>query len=281
MAAAKVRPRTVARPGEPRLLTHAGVTMLEMLSSPEVWLSLATLAALEVVLGIDNIIFIAILAGRLPARQRERARKLGLAGAFGSRLGLLSMIAWIVQLDQPLLHIAGEGFSGKELILFAGGVFLLYKATKEIHHKLEAADQPEDVVHLPSAVTFGSVIFQIVLLDMVFSIDSVITAVGMTSYIWIMVAANVVALIVMLLLGRHVSEFVERHPSIKVLALSFLLMIGLVLISEAFGVHVPKGYIYGAMGFSIFVELINIRTTRKTRAVHLNRTPTVAEIPPS
>jgi predicted tellurium resistance membrane protein TerC len=256
--------------------------MLEMLSSPEVWLSFATLAALEVVLGVDNIIFIAILAGRLPAGQRERARRLGLAGAFVSRLGLLATLSWIVRLDTPLFHIAGEGFSGKELILLAGGLFLLYKATKEIHHKLEAADEDRRGGDgMRAAATFGGVIFQIVLLDMVFSIDSVITAVGMTPHIWIMVAANVVALIVMLAVGRHISEFVERHPSIKVLALSFLLMIGLVLISESFGVHVPKGYIYGAMGFSVFVELINIRTTRKTRAVHLNRTPSVTEIPPA
>ncbi|MEJ7599576.1 MAG: TerC family protein [Kofleriaceae bacterium] len=252
--------------------------MLEMLSSPEVWLSFATLAALEVVLGVDNIIFIAILSGRLPVEQRERARKLGLAGAFVSRLALLGAISWIVRLDTPLFHVLGQGFSGKALILLLGGLFLLYKATKEIHDKLESAnDEPGS--GLKAAASFGSVIFQIVLLDMVFSIDSVITAVGMTDHVAIMVAANVVALVVMLLVGRQISEFVERHPSVKVLALSFLLMIGLVLVSEAFGVHVPKGYIYGAMGFSVFVEMINIRTTRKTRAVQLNRTPTVGEIP--
>jgi predicted tellurium resistance membrane protein TerC len=251
--------------------------MLELLSSPEVWLSFATLAALEVVLGVDNIIFIAILSGRLPPHQRERARKLGLAGAFVSRLGLLATLSWIVQLDQPLVHVVGRGLSGKAIILLAGGLFLIYKATKEIHHKLEAADEGSAAVH--AAATFGGVLVQIVLLDMVFSIDSVITAVGMTPHIWIMVAANVVALVVMLVVGRGISEFVERHPSVKVLALSFLLMIGLVLVAEAFGVHVPKGYIYGAMGFSIFVEMINIRTTRKTKAVHLNRTPTVSEIP--
>jgi predicted tellurium resistance membrane protein TerC len=255
--------------------------MIEMLSSPEVWLSFATLAALEVVLGVDNIIFIAILSGRLPVHQRERARKLGLAGAFLSRLALLGALSWLVKLDTPLFEVAGKGFSGKALILLAGGLFLLYKATKEIHDKLEAADDDGTSVVTRTAVTFGGVIFQIVLLDMVFSIDSVITAVGMTPHIWIMVAANVIALIVMLLVGRQISEFVERHPSIKVLALSFLLMIGLVLISESFGVHVPKGYIYGAMAFSVFVELINIRTTRKLKAVHLNRTPTVADIPSS
>jgi predicted tellurium resistance membrane protein TerC len=252
--------------------------MIDMLSSPEVWLSLATLAALEIVLGVDNIIFIAILSGRLPLHQRERARKLGLAGAFVSRLGLLGALSWIVKLDKPLFEIVGKPFSGKALILFAGGLFLLYKATKEIHHKLEAASGEVGPIR-EAAVTFGGVIFQIVLLDMVFSIDSVITAVGMTPHIWIMVVANVIALAVMLALGRQISEFVERHPSIKVLALSFLLMIGLVLVSEAFGVHVPKGYIYGAMGFSVFVEMINIRTTRKTKAVQLNQTPTVSDIP--
>jgi predicted tellurium resistance membrane protein TerC len=253
--------------------------MLELLSSPEAWLGFATLAALEIVLGVDNIIFIAILAGRLPGHQRERARRIGLLGAFGSRLVLLAALSWIVRLDEPLVHVAGRGLTGKALILLAGGVFLLYKATKEIHHKLEAANG-EGGVAMAAVATFGGVIAQIILLDMVFSIDSVITAVGMTPHIAIMVAANVVALVVMLVVGRNISEFVERHPSIKVLALSFLLMIGLVLVSEAFGVHVPKGYIYGAMGFSVFVELINIRTTRRTRAVHLNQTPTVSEIPP-
>jgi predicted tellurium resistance membrane protein TerC len=252
--------------------------MIELLSSPEVWLSFATLAALEVVLGVDNIIFIAILSGRLPVHQREKARKLGLAGAFVSRLALLGMLSWIVKLDKPLFEIAGKGFSGKALILLVGGLFLLYKATKEIHHKLEAADGDGLGVQT-AAVTFGSVIFQIVLLDMVFSIDSVITAVGMTPYIAVMVAANVVALVVMLAVGRQISEFVERHPSVKVLALSFLLMIGLVLLAEGFGVHVPKGYVYGAMGFSVFVEMINIRTTRKVKAVQLNQTPHVGDIP--
>jgi predicted tellurium resistance membrane protein TerC len=253
--------------------------MLELLTSPDVWLSFATLAALEIVLGIDNIIFIAILAGRLPVDQREKARKLGLAGAFVSRMALLGGIAWIVQLDEPLFHVGGRGFSGKALILLAGGLFLLYKATKEIHHKLEAADGDEHAQATHAAVTFGGVIFQIVMLDMVFSIDSVITAVGMTDFISVMVAANVVALIVMLAVGRNVSEFVERHPSVKVLALSFLLMIGLVLVAEGCGVHIPKGYIYGAMGFSVFVELINLRTTRKTKPVHLNQVPHVKDIP--
>jgi predicted tellurium resistance membrane protein TerC len=250
--------------------------MVDLLSSPEAWLSLATLTALEIVLGVDNIIFIAILSGRLPVAQRERARKLGLAGAFVSRLGLLATISWIVKLDQPLFEVAGQGFSGKALILLGGGLFLLYKATKEIHHKLEAT---EDGAAAKGQSTFVAVIAQIVVLDMVFSIDSVITAVGMTEFVSVMVAANVLALIVMLVLGKGISSFVERHPSVKVLALSFLLMIGLVLIAEAFGVHVPKGFIYGAMGFSVFVEMLNIRTTRKTRPVQLNQIPHVADIP--
>ncbi len=239
--------------------------MLDMLSSPDVWLSFVTLAALEVVLGVDNIIFISILSGRLPAHQRERARRTGLAGAFVTRLALLAMLSWIVRLDEPLIYT----LSGKSLILLAGGAFLIYKATKEIHHKLEASDSPVAA----TAITFGSAIAQIMLLDMVFSLDSVITAVGMTPYIAIMIAANVVALVVMLLVGRHISEFVERHPSVKVLALAFLLMIGFVLVVEAFGIHVPKGFIYGAMGFSVFVELVNIRTTRKAQPVHLHQVP--------
>jgi predicted tellurium resistance membrane protein TerC len=238
--------------------------MLELLSSPEMWVSLATLAALEIVLGVDNIIFIAILSGRLPVEQRERARKLGLLGAFASRMGLLATISWIVRLDKPLFEIAGKGLSGKSLILILGGMFLLYKATREIHHKLEAADEAE-LTAAKAAASFGAVILQIVLLDMVFSIDSVITAVGMTDLISVMVAANVIALIVMVAVGKSVSGFVEKHPSVKVLALSFLLMIGLVLVAEGFGVHIPKGYIYGAMGFSVFVEMINLRTARKTK----------------
>ncbi len=237
--------------------------MLELLSSPEAWISFATLVALEIVLGIDNLIFITILAGRLPVHQRDKARRLGLAGAFVTRMGLLGTIAWIVRLDQPLFTIRGLGFSGKALILLGGGLFLIYKATTEIHHKLELA--AGDEVPKSKSATFGAVFFQIILLDLVFSIDSVITAVGMTDIIEIMVAANVVALVVMLLLGKGISTFVDRHPSIKVLALSFLLMVGLVLVAEGFGAHIPKGYIYGAMGFSIFVEMINIRSNRKPR----------------
>jgi predicted tellurium resistance membrane protein TerC len=255
--------------------------MLELVTSPEAWIAFATLSALEIVLGVDNIIFIAILSGRLPAEQRERARRMGLAGAFLTRLVLLSMISWIVGLQKPLFSVAGHPFSGKALILFGGGVFLLYKATKEIHHKLEAADDDGAAsVTARAGATFAGVIAQIMLLDMVFSIDSVITAVGMSPDIAVMIAANVVALLVMLFVGRAIGAFVERHPSVKVLALAFLMMIGLVLVAEGFGFHIPKGYIYGAMGFAVFVELINIRTTRKTRVVTLHDVPRVGDMPP-
>jgi predicted tellurium resistance membrane protein TerC len=237
--------------------------MVELLASPEAWVSFATLATLEIVLGIDNIIFISILTARLPAERRESARKLGLAGAFVSRLGLLAALSWIMKLDKPLFEISGRAFSGKALILLAGGVFLVYKATKEIHHKLEAEADPSAAGGRNS--TYAGVIGQIILLDVVFSLDSVITAVGMTEDIEIMIAANVVALALMLAVGGAISRFVERHPSVKMLALSFLLMIGFVLVAEGFSFHVPKGYIYGAMGFSIFVELLNLRTSRRKK----------------
>lgn len=236
-------------------------SMIELLSSPETWVSFVTLAVLEIVLGIDNIIFISIVSGRLPVAQRARARQVGLAGAFLSRIGLLAALSWILKLDRPWFEVAGRAVTGKSVILFAGGVFLVYKATKEIHHKVEAANADEAAPR--AAMTFAGVIAQIMLLDAVFSIDSVITAVGMTDEIAIMIAANVVALVVMLAVGGPIGQFVERHPSVKVLALAFLLMIGFVLLAEGFGFHIPKGYIYGAMGFSVFVELINLKSTRK------------------
>jgi predicted tellurium resistance membrane protein TerC len=245
--------------------------VLELVTSPEAWISFATLALLEIVLGIDNIIFISILTSRLPENRRESARRLGLAGAFVSRIGLLAALSWIMKLDKPLFEISGRSFSGKALILLAGGVFLVYKATKEIHHKMETEAAPTS-----ASITYAGVIGQIILLDMVFSIDSVITAVGMTESIEIMIAANVVALALMLAVGAAISRFVERHPSVKMLALSFLLMIGFVLVAEGFSFHVPKGYIYGAMGFSIFVEMLNLRTSRKSHAAK----PAAVPVPP-
>lgn len=241
---------------------------MEFLTSPEAWLSLLMLSTMEIVLGVDNLIFISILAGRLPESQRDKARRVGLAGAFVTRLGLLGLISWIVKLTAPLFSVMGQDISGKSLILIGGGLFLMYKATTEIHHKLEGEEDAQGSAR--AKATFASVIAQIMILDIVFSLDSVITAVGMTEHIAIMVIANVVALIVMLAVGGGVNRFIERHPTVKMLALSFLLMIGLVLVGEGLTLHVPKGYIYFAMGFSIFVELVNIRVRAKGKPVHLH-----------
>jgi predicted tellurium resistance membrane protein TerC len=224
------------------------------------------LSAMEIVLGVDNLIFISILASRLPESMRAKARKVGLMGAFVTRLGLLAVISWIAGLTEPLFAVFGQEFSGKSLILFVGGLFLLYKATTEIHHKLEGEEASGTA---KAAATFAAVIAQIMLLDLVFSLDSVITAVGMSEHIPVMVAANVIALIVMLLVGAPLHAFIERHPTVKMLALSFLLMIGLVLMGEGLGFHIPKGYVYFAMGFSVMVELINLRIRSKGAPVHL------------
>jgi len=239
--------------------------VLELFSTTDAWLSLLTLTSLEIVLGLDNIIFIAILAGRLPVAERDRARKLGLGAALVSRLALLSVISYIVQLTQPLFTVFGTAFSGKSLILLAGGLFLLYKATKEIHEKMEVVDEKEDE---PSKgkVTLGAIIAQIAILDIVFSIDSVITAVGLTDHLTIMVIANIIALGVMVWSSGFIAGFVEEHPTVKVLALSFLMMIGLVLVAEGFGAHIPKGYIYFSMGFSVMVEAINIKMGKAQKA---------------
>lgn len=243
---------------------------MDFLLSPEVLLSLLTLTALEIVLGIDNIIFISILAGRVQPADRDKARKLGLMGALVSRLALLSVISFIVKLTTPLFAWGGIEITGKGLILLVGGLFLLYKATVEIHAKIEGVDHAG---HGTKAVaTLGAVVMQITILDIVFSIDSVITAVGLTPYVSIMVVANLIALAIMLVASKPISDFVEAHPTVKVLALSFLLMIGLLLVAEAFGVHVPKGYVYFAMGFSVFVELVNIRIAKKGKTLALNLT---------
>ncbi len=239
---------------------------LAFLSSPETYMSLLTLSAMEIVLGIDNIIFISILCGRLPEETREKARKIGLFGAFGTRLLLLATISWMVGLVHPIFSIGSFPVSGKAIILFVGGLFLIYKATKEIHEKLEGEghDSHGQMLDKPT-VTFSSVIIQIMLLDIVFSLDSVITAVGMSQHISIMVAANVVALIVMVFTAKSVGDFVQRHPTVKMLALSFLFLIGTVLVADAAGMHVPKGYIYFAMGFSVAVEMLNLWTKKKAK----------------
>ena len=225
--------------------------------------ALVTLTVLEVVLGIDNVIFISILAGKLPAADRERARRVGLMGAMVMRILLLMSIAWIVRLTAPFFTVMGHAFSGRDLILAGGGLFLIYKATHEIHDKLEGE---EGHVSARVAPTFAAVIGQIMLLDIVFSLDSVITAVGMADDLSIMIAAVVIAVGIMMFSAGSVSGFVERHPTVKVLALSFLLLIGCSLIADGFGMHIPKGYIYFAMGFSIFVEVINLRARAKSKA---------------
>jgi len=245
--------------------------MLESLSNPEIWIALATLTALELVLGIDNIIFISILAGKLPPEQRDNARRLGIALAAITRLALLFAISWIIGLTAPLFALFGNEFSWRDIILIGGGLFLIAKATHEIHQKLEGASQE---VRPSAAATFGGVIVQIMLLDVVFSLDSIITAVGMVEQRWVMVTAILISIAFMIGFARPIGDFVERHPTVKVLALSFLIMIGLVLIADGFGRHIPKGYIYAAMAFSVFVEMINLwirrRGEKARRPVKLN-----------
>jgi predicted tellurium resistance membrane protein TerC len=219
-------------------------------------IALATLTFLEVVLGVDNVIFISILVGKLPAHQQARARTLGLTGAMGMRILLLLSLSWIMRLTEPLFHAFDHGFSGRDLILIGGGLFLLYKSTVEIHEKLEGEEGHGTAKVAPS---FAAIIGQIMLLDIIFSLDSVITAVGMANDLAIMITAVITAVGIMMFSAKSIGDFVMRHPTVKVLALSFLLMIGLALVSDGVGFHIPKGYIYFAMGFSIFVEMINLR----------------------
>jgi len=228
---------------------------MDWLSNPETWIALATLTALELVLGIDNIIFISILAGKLPPEQRDKARRLGIAMAAITRIALLFSIAWIIGLTDPLFEMFGHPFSWRDIILIGGGLFLIAKATHEIHQKLEGASQE---VKVGPTATFAGVIVQIMLLDVVFSLDSIITAVGMVEQVWVMVAAVLISIAFMIAFAGPIGNFVDRHPTVKVLALSFLIMIGLVLIADGFGHHIPKGYIYSAMAFSVFVEMINL-----------------------
>jgi predicted tellurium resistance membrane protein TerC len=239
--------------------------MLELLSSPEAWISLATLSAMEIVLGIDNIVFLSILAGKLPREQQPAARRIGLGVALASRLALLFAITWVMGLTRELFSLLGHAWSGRDLILLGGGLFLLAKATFEIHDKLEVKHGPE--LEAPKAgASFWLVIAQIGVLDIVFSLDSVITAVGMARHVAVMVAAMVLAVAVMLVFARSIGEFVERHPTMKMLALSFLLLVGVMLVAEGFGRHVEKGYIYFAMAFSFAVELLNMRMRRAQSA---------------
>ncbi|MGH7606085.1 MAG: TerC family protein [Gemmatimonadales bacterium] len=236
---------------------------MDWLTSPEAWVALLTLTVLEIVLGIDNIIFISILAGKLPEGQQARARRVGLVGAMVTRIALLASLAWIIRLTAPLFSVLGQPISGRDLILVAGGLFLIGKSTREIHERLEG-----EAGHASArtAASFRSVVGQIMLLDIVFSLDSVITAVGMARDLVVMVAAVVIAVGVMMVSASAISDFVHRHPTIKMLALSFLLLIGVSLIADGLGQHLPKGYIYFAMGFSIFVELLNLRVRARAPA---------------
>jgi predicted tellurium resistance membrane protein TerC len=229
---------------------------MELLADPQAWIALATLTALEIVLGVDNIIFITILVGRLPAAQRNRARMLGLGLAMGSRILLLLALAWIMTLTEPLFEIASFEVSGRDLILIGGGLFLLWKSVHEIHNSLEGNEEGHGVA---AQATFGAILMQIAIIDIVFSLDSVITAVGMVDEIAVMIAAIVIAVGVMMFAARAIGDFVDRHPTIKMLALSFLTMVGMALIAEGLGFHVPKGYIYFAMAFSVAVEMLNLK----------------------
>ncbi|MGE0394754.1 MAG: TerC family protein [Vicinamibacterales bacterium] len=242
---------------------------MEWMSSAEGWIALLTLTALEIVLGVDNIVFISILAGKLPPADQPRARRLGLFLAMFIRIGLLLSIAWVMGLTAPIFTAVGHEISGRDLILIVGGLFLIGKSTQEIHDKLEGVEHGASRAKV--VASFGAVIVQILLLDIVFSIDSVITAVGMAEHVEVMIAAVVIAVAVMMFSAGAISAVVDRHPTLKVLALSFLLLIGMSLMAEGLGQHISKGYIYFAMGFSVFVELINLRVRGKTEPVHLHR----------
>jgi len=240
--------------------------LLQLAADPTVWAALATLIVMEVVLGIDNLIFISILTNKLPAHQQQKGRRIGISLALILRLGLLGTVAWIVQLTEPIIEVFGKSFSWKDLILIAGGLFLLWKATKEIHHNVDP--EPDSALTKggeTATLAFGSAIVQILLLDLVFSVDSIITAVGMTEHLPVMVIAVVVAVTVMLLAADPLAKFIDKNPTVVMLALGFLIMIGMTLIAEGFGAHVPKGYIYAAMAFSALIEGLNMLSRRAKR----------------
>lgn len=238
--------------------------MFEWLTSPEAWIALATLTALEIVLGIDNIIFLSILVARLPEKQRAFARRMGLGLAMIARLGLLFSISWVMGLTRPWFEVFGYEISGRDVILIGGGLFLLAKATHEIHNSLEGEDEDQGKRAMASGL--GMVLVQIAVLDIVFSLDSVITAVGLVDQVSVMAIAIILAVAVMMFAAKSIGDFVDRHPTIKILALSFLVLVGVTLMAEGFDVHVPKGYIYFAMAFSVAVEMINIRMRKKRAA---------------
>ncbi len=236
---------------------------MHWITDPHAWIALLTLTALEIVLGIDNIVFITILAGKLPPAQQQRARRLGLGAAMLTRILLLLSISWIMGLTEPLFTVLGNALSGRDLILLIGGMFLVWKATREIHEKVEGDEEDHDTP--AAAVSFSSVILQIMLLDIVFSLDSVITAVGMADDVGVMIAAVIVSVAIMMFAAGPVGDFVQRHPTVKMLALAFLILIGVNLMAEGWHFHIPKGYVYFAMAFSVFVEMLNLRVAKKRK----------------
>jgi predicted tellurium resistance membrane protein TerC len=249
---------------------------MDWITDPQAWIAFATLTALEIVLGVDNVVFISILAGKLPVEQREKARRLGLGLAMFVRILLLLSIAWVVKLTAPLFNISTQEFSGRDIILLLGGLFLLAKSTHEMHGQLEGEEGHSSG---GVAASFTAVIIQILLLDIIFSLDSVITAVGMADDVGVMIAAVVVAVLFMLVFSGALSRFVDKHPTIKMLALSFLLLIGVSLVAEGFEFHIPKGYIYFAMAFSLFVEVLNIKLRKsRQKPVHLHSAYTTEDV---
>ncbi len=244
---------------------------MEWIADPQAWLALATLAALEIVLGVDNIIFISILCGRLPEHQRAKARNVGLIFAMLTRIGLLFTLSWLMTLTAPWFSVMGKEISGRDLILIGGGLFLLWKSVHEIHNSLEIEHEAGTGTVVAATATFGAVIAQIAVIDIVFSLDSVITAVGMVDELSIMVIAIVLAVGVMLFAAGPIGKFVDNHPTIKMLALSFLTLVGVALIAEGWGFHIPKGYIYFAMAFSVAVEMLNLRMRAKSKPVELHK----------
>lgn len=241
---------------------------MEWISSPEAWVALATLTILEIILGIDNIIFISVLVGRLPEAVRQKARLIGLSLAMGMRILLLLVISWIMQLQRTLFSVLGNEISGRDLILIGGGLFLLAKSTLEIHESVEGT---EDRAGSAAAATFAGVLTQIALIDLVFSLDSVITAVGMADHLMVMIIAVVIAVLVMMVSAKAIGDFVDQHPTVKMLALSFLVLIGVALIAEGVDLHIPKGYIYFAMAFSVMVEMLNLKIRGRKQPVALHK----------
>lgn len=246
---------------------------MELLADPQAWIALATLTALEIVLGVDNIIFISILVGRLPEAQRNRARLIGLGLAMGTRVLLLLSLAWIMSLTSALFTVAAHEVSWRDIILIGGGLFLLWKSVHEIHNSLEGVMDGHGAA--AAQATFGSVLIQIAIIDIVFSLDSVITAVGMVDEVAVMITAIMIAVLVMMFAAKAIGDFVDRNPTIKMLALSFLIMVGMALLAEGFGFHVPKGYIYFAMAFSVAVEVLNLKVRARAAPVKLHKKMTV------